>query len=97
MTTAGGTLPLGDLRVLELGHIIAGPAAGLILADLGADVIKVERPDGGDQVRHMAGGSWASFHLFNRNKRGIAIDLKSELGRDVVRRLAETIDVVIDN
>jgi crotonobetainyl-CoA:carnitine CoA-transferase CaiB-like acyl-CoA transferase len=90
-------LPLEGVRVLELGHIIAGPTAGMILADLGAEVIKVERPDGGDQARHMAGGTRAYFYLFNRNKRDIAIDLKSNGGQNVVRRLVERSDVVVDN
>jgi crotonobetainyl-CoA:carnitine CoA-transferase CaiB-like acyl-CoA transferase len=97
VTTTAGRLPLEGIQVLELGHIIAGPAAGLILADLGAEVIKVERPDGGDQARQMAGGTRAYFHLFNRNKRDIAIDLKSEGGKDVVRRLVQRSDVVVDN
>jgi len=94
---ASSRLPLEGIHVLELGHIIAGPAAGMILADLGAEVIKVERPDGGDQARQMAGGTRAYFHLFNRNKRGVAIDLKSAGGKEVVRRLVERSDVVVDN
>ena len=64
-----GPLPLDGLRVLELGHIIAGPSAGLLLADLGADVIKVERPGEGDQTRGMPAGNGANFHFLNRNKR----------------------------
>ena len=91
-------LPLADIRVLELGHIIAGPSAGLLLADLGADVIKVEKPAEGDQTRGMPAGNWANFHFFNRNKRSIAIDLKgSQEGRDLFLRLAKSTDVVIDN
>jgi len=91
-------LPLADIRVLELGHIIAGPSAGLLLADLGADVIKVEKPAEGDQTRGMPAGNWANFHFFNRNKRSIAIDLKgSQEGRDLFLRLARSIDVIIDN
>ncbi len=97
MIPTNGQLPLHGIRVLELGHIIAGPAAGLILADLGAQVVKVERPDGGDQARHMAGGTRAYFHLFNRNKRDVAVDLKSAAGKEVIRRLVERSDVVIDN
>ena len=65
-------LPLADIRVLELGHIIAGPSAGLLLADLGADVIKIEKPAEGDQTRGMPAGNWANFHFFNRNKRSVA-------------------------
>lgn len=97
MTAGHNHLPLDGVRVLELGHIIAGPAAGLILADLGAEVIKVERPDGGDQARHMAGGTRAYFHLFNRNKRDLALDLKTSAGKDVIRRLVSRSDVVVDN
>ena len=91
-------LPLSNIRVLELGHIIAGPSAGLLLADLGADVIKVEKPAEGDQTRGMPAGNWANFHFFNRNKRSIAIDLKgSQEGRELFLRLAKSTDVVIDN
>jgi len=95
MTTA---LPLEGVRVLELGHIIAGPSAGLLLADLGADVVKVERPGEGDQSRTMPAGTSANFDFLNRNKRSIAIDLKgSAEGRALFLRLAAASDVVIDN
>jgi crotonobetainyl-CoA:carnitine CoA-transferase CaiB-like acyl-CoA transferase len=95
MTSA---LPLEDIRVLELGHIIAGPSAGLLLADLGADVIKVERPGEGDQSRGMPAGTSANFHFLNRNKRSIAIDLKgSAEARALFLRLVAGSDVVIDN
>jgi crotonobetainyl-CoA:carnitine CoA-transferase CaiB-like acyl-CoA transferase len=91
-------LPLHGLRVLELGHIIAGPSAGLLLADLGADVIKVERPGEGDQSRGMPAGNGANFHFLNRNKRSIAIDLKgSREGRELFLRLVKRTDVVLDN
>jgi crotonobetainyl-CoA:carnitine CoA-transferase CaiB-like acyl-CoA transferase len=97
MTTAGA-LPLDGIRVLELGHIVAGPSAGLLLADLGADVIKVERAGEGDQSRTMPAGTSALFHFLNRNKRSIAIDLKgSAEGRALFLRLAAVSDVVIDN
>jgi crotonobetainyl-CoA:carnitine CoA-transferase CaiB-like acyl-CoA transferase len=93
-----GPLPLDGLRVLELGHIIAGPSAGLLLADLGADVIKVERPGEGDQTRGMPAGNGANFHFLNRNKRSITIDLKgSPEGRALFLRLARGSDIVIDN
>jgi crotonobetainyl-CoA:carnitine CoA-transferase CaiB-like acyl-CoA transferase len=91
-------LPLEGLRVLELGHIFAGPSAGLLLADLGADVVKVERPGEGDQSRNMPAGNAATFHFLNRNKRSIAIDLKgSSESRALFLRLAASADVVIDN
>jgi crotonobetainyl-CoA:carnitine CoA-transferase CaiB-like acyl-CoA transferase len=93
-----GALPLDGLRVLELGHIVAGPSAGLLLADLGADVVKVERPGEGDQTRTMPAGTAANFHFLNRNKRSVAIDLKgSAEGRALFLRLVEASDVVIDN
>ncbi len=93
-----GALPLEGVRVLELGHIVAGPSAGLLLADLGADVIKVERPGEGDQSRGMPAGNSANFHFLNRNKRSITIDLKgSTEGRELFLRLVTASDVVIDN
>jgi crotonobetainyl-CoA:carnitine CoA-transferase CaiB-like acyl-CoA transferase len=93
-----GMLPLDGIRVLELGHIVAGPSAGLLLADLGADVIKVERAGEGDQSRAMPAGTSALFHFLNRNKRSIAIDLKgSHEGRALFFRLASVSDVMIDN
>ena len=92
------SLPLEGLRVLELGHIVAGPSAGLVFADLGADVIKVEKPGEGDQSRGMPAGNSANFHFLNRNKRSITIDLKgSREGRELFLRLAKGTDVVIDN
>jgi crotonobetainyl-CoA:carnitine CoA-transferase CaiB-like acyl-CoA transferase len=80
-------LPLDDLRVLELGHIIAGPSAGLLLADLGADVIKVERPGEGDQSRGMPAGNSANFHFLNRNKRSSARPEGIGRGRALFLRL----------
>src|SRR5438876_3955348 len=99
MSTHGtDALPLHGLRVLELGHIIAGPSAGLLFADLGADVIKVEKPGAGDQSRGMPAGNSANFHFLNRNKRSIAIDLKgSSEGRALFLRMVAASDVVIDN
>ena len=97
-TIPPGALPLEGLRVLELGHIIAGPSAGLLLADLGADVVKVERPGDGDQSRTMPAGTSANFHFLNRNKRSITIDLKGSAdGRALFVRLATASDIVIDN
>ncbi len=95
-TKAEGTLPLKGIRVLELGHIVAGPTASLILADLGADVIKVERPDGGDQARNMPGAA-SGFYFFNRNKRSLAMDLKTDEGKAVFRKLVASVDVCLDN
>src|SRR5215470_7095779 len=97
-SNAADALPLAGLRVLELGHIIAGPSAGLLLADLGADVIKVERPGDADQSRGAPMGLSANSHFLNRNKRSIAIELKgSSEGRELFLRLVGVSDVVIDN
>ncbi|HEY7060474.1 MAG TPA: CaiB/BaiF CoA-transferase family protein [Chloroflexota bacterium] len=96
MGSATGHLPLVGTRVLELGHIVAGPTAALILADLGADVVKIERPDGGDQARRMSGNG-SVFHFLNRNKRSVIVDLKADAGKEVFRRLVRTADIVLDN
>ncbi len=95
-TTANSTLPLAGIRVLEFAHAIMGPTAGLILADLGADVIKVE-PAGGDSTRRLVGFAAGFFGTFNRNKRSLAVDLKSDDGRALVQRLVATADVAIEN
>jgi len=92
---------LTGVTVIELAHIMAGPVCGLMLADMGADVIKVEKVPGGDDTRRAVppaiGGEAAAFMMMNRNKRGIAVDLKQEDGKDVVRRLLANADVVIEN
>ncbi len=88
------------LRVLELAAVIAGPFAGMVLADLGADVIKVENPHGGDDARRMPPqqhGESTLFMSMNRNKRSLALDLKSATGRDAVLKLAAQVDVVIES
>jgi crotonobetainyl-CoA:carnitine CoA-transferase CaiB-like acyl-CoA transferase len=90
------TLPLSGIRILELGHIVAGPVASMILAELGADVIKIERPGVGDQARHSRGNQ-GYFLAFNSCKRSIEINLKSRVGREAFLRLVKTADVVIDN
>lgn len=93
--------PLAGLRVIELCHVMAGPVTGLMLADMGADVIKVEKIPGGDDTRRftppMIGGEAAAFMMMNRNKRGIAVDLKSDGGKKVLLRLVETADVLTEN
>jgi crotonobetainyl-CoA:carnitine CoA-transferase CaiB-like acyl-CoA transferase len=93
--------PLSSLTVIELAHIMAGPVCGLMLADMGAAVTKVEKvPDGDDSRRFLPpdiGGESAAFLMMNRNKRAIAVDLKQEGGREVVRRLLAKADVVIEN
>src|SRR5580700_1309843 len=95
-TDADATLPLAGIRVLEFCHAIMGPSAGLILADLGADVIKIE-PVAGDTTRRLVGFAAGFFGTFNRNKRSVAIDLKSDEGRALLHRLAATADVVVEN
>ncbi|TDX77514.1 formyl-CoA transferase [Rathayibacter sp. PhB151] len=93
--------PLAGVRVLELGNFIAAPTAGRLLADFGADVIKVERPGTGDELRkwRLHPGSTTSmlFHTLNRSKRSVALDLRTEEGRDAVRELAAECDVVLEN
>ncbi len=94
--------PLAGLRVLELSRILAGPFATMQLADLGADVIKVEVPGSGDETRRWgppfaADGTAAYFQAVNRNKRAITLDLGHPLARELARRLALAADVVVDN
>jgi crotonobetainyl-CoA:carnitine CoA-transferase CaiB-like acyl-CoA transferase len=89
--------PLAGVRVLEFCHTIMGPSAGMLLADLGADVIKIEPAPHGDTTRRLTGFAAGFFYAFNRNKRSVAIDLKSDDGRALVHRLAGTADVVIEN
>jgi crotonobetainyl-CoA:carnitine CoA-transferase CaiB-like acyl-CoA transferase len=90
-------LPLSGVRVLELSHTVMGPTAGLVLADLGADVIKVEPAPKGDHTRGLGGFAAGFFSAFNRNKRGIAIDLKNPEGQAAFHRLAGTADIVLEN
>ena len=95
------TGPLRGMTVIELAHIMAGPVCGRMLADLGADIIKVERVAGGDPSRGFApplvDGESAAFMMINRNKQGIAVDLKHEAGRGIVEQLLDDADVVIEN
>jgi glutaryl-CoA transferase len=92
---------LADIRVLDLTRVLAGPLCTMWLGDMGADVIKVERPDGGDDTRSwgppFAGGESAYFLGVNRNKRSITIDLATDPGTTMLRRLAAVSDVVVDN
>lgn len=91
-----GALPLAGIRVVEFSHMVMGPAVGVILADLGADVVKVE-PIGGDRTRRLLGSGAGYFPMFNRNKRSICLDLKSAKGLTAAQRLAERADVLIEN
>ncbi|MGB1778349.1 MAG: CaiB/BaiF CoA transferase family protein, partial [Longimicrobiales bacterium] len=93
--------PLAGLRVVELAHIMAGPVCGLMLSDMGADVIKVERLPGGDGTRGFVppdlAGESAAFMMLNRGKRSVALDLRAPEGVEIVRRLLADADVVIEN
>jgi crotonobetainyl-CoA:carnitine CoA-transferase CaiB-like acyl-CoA transferase len=93
--------PLAGVKVIELCHVMAGPVCGLMLADLGAEIIKVEKIPGGDDTRRTVppkiGNEAASFMMLNRNKRGIAVNLKTSEGKKVLHRLLADADVVTEN
>ena len=89
-------LPLKGLRVVEFTHMVMGPTCGMVLADMGAEVIKVE-PIDGDRTRHLLGAGTGFFPMFNRNKKSIAIDLQMAEGAAVARRLVASADVVLEN
>ncbi len=93
--------PLSGMVALDLTQIMAGPVCTMLLADMGADVIKIEKPDGGDDTRRMGppfSGGWAAgFLALNRNKRSLALNLQDERGRPVFRRLLAGADVVVEN
>ena len=100
MTGVPNTGPLKGMKVIELAHIMAGPVAGLMLADMGADVIKVERPNGDDTRRFLPPdieGESAAFMMMNRNKRGIRLDIKTKAGKAALLRLIEQADCLIEN
>ena len=95
-------LPLEGLRVLDVSQVMAGPFASMLLGDLGADVIKIEPPDGGDQTRRamgfkLKGADSLGFFNQNRNKRSVALNLKSKAAREVFYRLVVTADILIEN
>jgi crotonobetainyl-CoA:carnitine CoA-transferase CaiB-like acyl-CoA transferase len=95
-----GAPPLAGIRVVEVGNYMAGPFCGMQLADLGADVVKVEHPKAGDLARllePLASGESGNFARLNRDKRSLAIDLKREEGREVFKRLADRADVIVEN
>ena len=93
--------PIHGVKVLELAQIMAGPTCGLMLADLGAEVIKIEKIPGGDDTRRFlppdVNGEAAAFMMMNRNKRGMALDLKTKEGVEVFKRLVKQADVVVEN
>jgi formyl-CoA transferase len=92
--------PLADIHVLEIGNYMAGPFCGMQLADMGADVVKIEDPRGGDLARRLdpiVDGESGNFVRLNRSKRSIGLDLKSEAGKAILRRLAARSDVIVEN
>ena len=101
MQSSNGKLPLQDIKVIDFSQILAGPFCTMLLADMGADVIKIEKPNGGDDTRRYGPpfieGESAAFLTLNRNKRSIVLDLKSEQGIAIVRRMLEDADVMIHN
>jgi crotonobetainyl-CoA:carnitine CoA-transferase CaiB-like acyl-CoA transferase len=89
--------PLAGIKVLEFSHTVMGPTAGLVFAELGADVIKIEPAPKGDHTRGLGGFGAGFFAAFNRNKRSLAVDLKRKEGQAVIHRLVPTADVVLEN
>jgi len=88
--------PLRGIKVIEFTHMVMGPTAGVILGDLGADVIKVE-PLKGDNTRRLTGSGAGYFPMYNRNKRSIALDLKNKKGREIALQLIQSADIVLEN
>src|SRR2546425_1287871 len=96
MNTRDADLPLKGIRVVEFTHMVMGPTCGMILGDLGAEVIKVE-PVGGDNTRKLIGSGAGFFPMFNRNKKSLAVDTKDPRGQDIVRKLVANADVFSEN
>ena len=96
MSAFGKKLPLEGLRVVEFTHMVMGPTCGMVLADMGAEVIKVE-PIEGDRTRHLLGSGAGFFPMFNRNKKSIQLNLQNPEGAEMARRLCATADVVAEN
>ena len=96
MASSTPATPLAGIKVLEFSHTVMGPTAGLLLAELGADVVKVEPAPNGDHTRRLGGFGAGFFAAFNRNKRSLAVDLKRPEGQAVIHRLIPTIDVMLD-
>ena len=90
-------LPLAGIRVIEMTHMVMGPTAGLVLADLGADVIKVEPPPDGDNTRRLTGSGSGFYAAFQRNRRSLCVDVKAPEGLALLRRLLGDADVLIEN
>jgi len=102
MQESGGDLPLTGIRVLDVSQVMAGPFCSMLLGDMGADVIKIEPPDGGDQTRRamgfkLKGNDSLGFFNLNRNKRSLTLNLKNKEAREVFYRLVESADILIEN
>lgn len=101
MTAVDRQGPLKGMKVLDMAHVMAGPTCARMLADMGADVVKIEKADGGDDTRRMLPpdikGQSAAYMMMNRNKRGVVLDLKKPAGREALKRLVKTADVLIEN
>jgi crotonobetainyl-CoA:carnitine CoA-transferase CaiB-like acyl-CoA transferase len=95
--STGGSLPLEDVTVLELGHIVAGPFCTLVLSDLGAEVTKIEHPKGGDSVRNGSKSGRSVFTAMNRNKRSVTLNIGDDDGKAAFKRLVDDADVVVEN
>ena len=91
-----GPTPLAGLKAVEFTHMVMGPTVGHVLASLGAEVIRVE-PIGGDQTRRLLGSGAGYFPMYNRHKQSICLDLKSEGGMEVARKLCERADILVEN
>ncbi len=90
------SLPLSGLRVLEFTHAVMGPTAGLLLADLGAEIIHIEPPEG-DATRRLKGFGTGYFPFYSRNKHSLAVDAKSDEGKAIIHQLVPTSDIFVEN
>ena len=97
MSDKESNLPLSGIRVLEMGHAVMGPTCGVVLADMGAEVIKIERAPDGDPTRRLPGFGVGLYPFFNRNKKSLVLDLKSEEGKGILRKLIRSADVFLEN
>ena len=89
-------LPLQNIKVLEFTHAVMGPTTGLLLADMGAEVVHIE-PLEGDATRRLKGFGTGYFPFYSRNKKSLAIDIKTPKGKEIIYKLAQTADVVVEN
>ena len=94
-TTGTEPLPLEGIRVIEFSHMVMGPSCGMILADLGAEVIKIEPRGGGDKTRYLPGSGSGLFPAFNRNKRSVQLDIAEAVDRDIALTLIDSAVAVL--